>query len=30
VVQAAGFSPSEHDAALFIHTSERGRTLLLL
>ncbi|XP_037459546.1 uncharacterized mitochondrial protein AtMg00810-like [Triticum dicoccoides] len=30
VVQAAGFSPSEHDPALFIHTSKHGRTLLLL
>ena len=26
----AGFSPSPHDPALFIHTSSRGRTLLLL
>ena len=30
VVQAAGFSSSEHDPALFTHTSDRGRTLLLL
>ncbi|XP_052167948.1 uncharacterized mitochondrial protein AtMg00810-like [Oryza glaberrima] len=30
VMQAAGFSPSEHDPALFIHLSPRGRTLLLL
>ena len=30
VVQAAGFSSSEHDPALFTHTSGRGRTLLLL
>jgi len=30
VVRAAGFSPSEHDPALFIHVSPRGRTLLLL
>ena len=30
VIQAAGFSPSEHDPALFIHTSNHGRTLLLL
>jgi hypothetical protein len=30
VIKAAGFSPSEHDPALFIHTSPRGRTLLLL
>ena len=26
----AGFSPSPHDPAPFIHTSSRGRTLLLL
>jgi hypothetical protein len=25
----AGFSPSAHDPALFVHTSPRGRTLLL-
>ena len=30
VVTAAGFSPSAHDPALFVHTSPRGRTLLLL
>ena len=30
VVRAAGFSPSEHDPALFIHVCPRGRTLLLL
>ena len=30
VVTAAGFSPSDHDPALFVHTSPRGRTLLLL
>ncbi|XP_044428537.1 uncharacterized mitochondrial protein AtMg00810-like, partial [Triticum aestivum] len=30
VVQAAGFSPSEHDPALFVHTSKHGHTLLLL
>jgi hypothetical protein len=30
VVSAAGFSPSAHDPALFVHTSPRGRTLLLL
>src|SRR6185369_8039605 len=30
VIQAAGFSPSDHDPALFIHLSPRGRTLLLL
>ena len=30
VVTAAGFAPSAHDSALFVHTSPRGRTLLLL
>ncbi|WVZ52520.1 hypothetical protein U9M48_003568 [Paspalum notatum var. saurae] len=30
VVTAAGFSASAHDPALFVHTSSRGRTLLLL
>ena len=30
VIQAAGFAPSDHDPALFIHLSPRGRTLLLL
>ena len=30
VVRAASFSSSEHDPALFIHTFDRGRTLLLL
>lgn len=30
VVCAAGFSPSDHDPALFIHVSDHGRTLLLL
>src|SRR3954470_14263777 len=30
VVTAAGFSPSAHDPALFVHLSARGRTLLLL
>ena len=30
VIQAAGFTPSDHDPALFIHLSPRGRTLLLL
>ncbi|CAM8901660.1 unnamed protein product [Rhodiola kirilowii] len=30
VVTAAGFTASDHDPALFIHTSTRGRTLLLL
>src|SRR5438105_11841022 len=30
VVRATGFSTSEHNPALFVHTSKRGRTLLLL
>ena len=30
VVLGAGFSASNHDPALFVHTSSRGRTLLLL
>uniref|UniRef100_A0ACD5UI01 Uncharacterized protein n=1 Tax=Avena sativa TaxID=4498 RepID=A0ACD5UI01_AVESA len=30
VVTAAGLSPSAHDLALFVHTSPRGRTLLIL
>jgi hypothetical protein len=30
VIRAAGFSPSDHDPALFVHLSPRGRTLLLL
>ncbi|CAM8924230.1 unnamed protein product [Rhodiola kirilowii] len=30
VVTVAGFTASDHDQALFIHTSTRGRTLLLL
>ncbi|WVZ94246.1 LOW QUALITY PROTEIN: hypothetical protein U9M48_040156 [Paspalum notatum var. saurae] len=30
VITAAGFSASAHDPALFVHTSCRGRTLLLL
>jgi hypothetical protein len=30
VVTAAGFSPSAHDPAMFVHISPRGRTLLLL
>src|SRR6266540_984608 len=30
VVHAAGFSTNEHDPALFVHTSKRGRTLFLL
>ena len=29
-VTASGFSASNHDPALFVHTSSRGRTLLLL
>jgi hypothetical protein len=29
VVTAAGFSPSAHDPALFVHCSSYGRTLLL-
>jgi hypothetical protein len=29
VITAAGFSQSNHDPALFIHTSSHGRTLLL-
>lgn len=29
VVTDAGFKPSDHDPALFVHTSSRGRTLLL-
>jgi hypothetical protein len=29
VITAAGFTPSDHDPALFVHTSSRGRTLLL-
>ena len=29
VVIDAGFKPSDHDPALFVHTSPRGRTLLL-
>jgi hypothetical protein len=29
-VTAAGFSPSAHDPALFVHASPRERTLLLL
>ena len=29
-VVAAGFQPSPHDPALFVHSSSRGRTLLLL
>jgi len=30
VIQTAGFSPSDHDLALFVHLSPHGRTLLLL
>ncbi|WVZ64985.1 hypothetical protein U9M48_014422 [Paspalum notatum var. saurae] len=30
MVTAAGFSASAHDPVLFVHTSSRGRTLLLL
>ena len=30
VVTDAGFKPSAHDPALFVHTFPRGRTLLLL
>jgi hypothetical protein len=30
VIWAVGFSPSDHDPALFVHLSPRGRTLLLL
>lgn len=30
VIRVAGFSSSDHDPALFIHLSPRGRTLLLL
>jgi hypothetical protein len=30
VVTAAGLTPSDHDPALFVHASKRGRTLLLL
>jgi hypothetical protein len=29
-IMAAGFSPSKHDHALFVHQSTQGRTLLLL
>jgi hypothetical protein len=29
-IMAAGFSPSNHDPALFVHQSTQGRTLLLL
>jgi hypothetical protein len=29
VVTIAGFSPSAHDPALFVHSSPRGRTLSL-
>jgi hypothetical protein len=30
VVITAGFTPSDHDPTLFVHTSSRGRTLILL
>jgi hypothetical protein len=30
VVIVAGFNPSDHDPALFVRTSPRGRTLILL
>ena len=30
VITTAGFIPSDHDPALFVHISARGRTLLLL
>jgi hypothetical protein len=30
MIKDAGFKPSDHDPALFIHLSSRGRTLLLL
>ena len=30
VIQAVGFTPSDHDPSLFIHLSPRDRTLLLL
>jgi hypothetical protein len=30
MIRAAGFSSSDHDLALFVHLSPRGRTLLLL
>jgi hypothetical protein len=30
VIQAAGFSSSEHEPALFTHISDHGRTLLRL
>jgi hypothetical protein len=30
VITAAGFFSSEHDPALFVHISRKGRTLLLL
>jgi len=30
VIKVAGVKPSDHDPALFIHLSSRGRTLLLL
>jgi hypothetical protein len=30
VIRAAGFTSSDHDPALFLYSSSRGRTLLLL
>jgi hypothetical protein len=30
IITDVGFTPSDHDPALFVHTSSRGRTLLLL
>jgi hypothetical protein len=30
VIMAAGFIPSDHDSALFLYSSSRGRTFLLL
>jgi hypothetical protein len=30
VIMVVGFSPSNHDPALFVHQSSQGRTLLLL
>ena len=29
-MEAAGFTSSIHDSAVFVHTSSRGRTILLL
>ena len=30
VIRVVGFTPSDHDPALFLYSSSRGRTLLLL